>query len=97
MLSQNGYLAIVISNQGGAIGRGLVDYKTIDCLFYTMELDLEGSLKAYYFCPHLIADNCACIKPKPGMLYKAAIEHDIVLEDSWMIGDSESDIYAGMH
>ena len=39
--------------------------------------------------------DCECRKPKPGMLLKAAEDFNIDLTQSWMIGDSESDVMAG--
>lgn len=39
--------------------------------------------------------NTSCRKPKPGMLVRAAAEHDINLNSSYMIGDKRSDILAG--
>ena len=100
LLGPTQWIPIIISNQGGAIGRKLVDHDSVENIFNRMVMvllsDQSGIIKPdYYFCPHLISDRCACIKPNPGMLVQAAIEHDIVLEDSWMIGDSESDIHAG--
>ena len=60
------------------------------------ELRKEGAvIDGIYYCPHDIEDHCGCRKPEPGMLLKAAREHDIDLGRSWMIGDSESDIKAG--
>ena len=47
------------------------------------------------FCPHLDEHNCACRKPKPGMIWHLAVKHRIDLGRSWMIGDSHSDIMAG--
>ena len=44
---------------------------------------------------HDIKDHCDCRKPKPGLLLRAAREHDVDLRRSWMIGDRESDIEAG--
>ena len=42
-----------------------------------------------------LAGPCDCRKPAPGMLIDAARELDIVLELSWMIGDTDSDVLAG--
>lgn len=99
LIKESEYMPIVVSNQGGAIGRGLVKHNAIKYIFNRMKCEIianSGPLSHYYFCPHLIADNCACIKPKPGMLYKAAIEHDIDLSQSWMIGDNIIDMQAGI-
>ena len=37
---------------------------------------------------------CECRKPKPGMIIEAKDKYNISMKDSWMIGDSESDIKA---
>lgn len=98
LIKESEYIPIIISNQGGAIGRKLIGINKIRKIFRDMQSCIyEHTTRhiAFYFCPHLISDNCACRKPKPGMLYQAAIEHDIDLSKSWMIGDSESDIDAG--
>ena len=41
--------------------------------------------------------DCDCRKPKPGMLLKAAEDFNIDLSQSWMIGDGENDIKAGIN
>ena len=41
--------------------------------------------------------ECKCRKPKPGMLLKAAEEFNIDLSQSWMIGDGENDVIAGIN
>ena len=41
--------------------------------------------------------NCDCRKPNPGMLLKAAEDFNLDLAQSWMIGDSESDVKAGIN
>jgi histidinol phosphatase-like enzyme len=48
-----------------------------------------------YVCPHGLGDQCACRKPKPGMLVEAAKKHTLDLSSSWVIGDAESDVEAG--
>lgn len=53
----------------------------------------NGVLSAFY--PHDHSDNCACRKPRAGMLLNAAKLHRLDLSNSWMIGDSPSDIEAG--
>ena len=39
--------------------------------------------------------GCACRKPAPGLLERAAREHGVSLSDSWLIGDILDDIEAG--
>jgi imidazoleglycerol-phosphate dehydratase/histidinol-phosphatase len=43
-------------------------------------------------CPHRAADDCACRKPKPGLLKEYLREHSINLEKSAVIGDRETDL-----
>jgi D-glycero-D-manno-heptose 1,7-bisphosphate phosphatase len=43
-----------------------------------------------------LSGPCPCRKPQPGMLLAAASKHDVELERSWMIGDSDTDIGAGL-
>lgn len=40
--------------------------------------------------------ECDCRKPKPGMLLKATEYFNIDLSKSYMVGDSENDIKAGI-
>ena len=103
-LKKAGYLIIIVSNQSG-IARGLFTEKEFEefnkKLVY--ELRKEGAIiDAVYYCPHHPEGKvekykkiCECRKPKPGMLLKAAREHNISLQNSWMIGDKEEDIIAG--
>ena len=55
-----------------------------------------GRIDKIYYCPHLQESNCSCRKPKPGMIQKAIIDFpEIIINDSYLIGDSDSDIKAG--
>jgi D-glycero-D-manno-heptose 1,7-bisphosphate phosphatase len=91
-----GYEIVIITNQSG-IARGL--YKESDYLALT-EWMLNQFKNNYvkildiFHCPHLQEDNCNCRKPNPGMILKAQTQHDISLDQSWLIGDKESDILA---
>ena len=99
-----GYLLIVITNQSG-VARGVFDEKGLAvCHEHLREkLREEGvTITDVYYCPHYsegsverYAVACDCRKPAPGMLLHAAREHDIDLEQSWMIGDRPADVGAG--
>jgi D-glycero-D-manno-heptose 1,7-bisphosphate phosphatase len=41
--------------------------------------------------------DCDCRKPKPGLLLQAAREFNIDLSQSYMIGDSDKDVVAGVN
>ncbi len=108
-INTSGYLAIVITNQP-VIARGEVTVTGLQEIHNKMEtlLGKEGAyLDAVYYCPHHphsgyageiseLKIDCECRKPKPGMLLKAAESFHIDLRQSWMVGDSENDISAGL-
>ena len=108
IINQSEYLCIVVTNQP-VVARGEVSYQELDLIHNKMEtlLGEEGAyVDAIYFCPHHpaggfdgeISDlkiDCECRKPKPGMLLMAAEKYNIDLSESYMIGDSKSDILAG--
>lgn len=92
-----GFLLVIVSNQRG-VARGLVSKdllrETESVLRRSLEPEGVG-IAGFYYCPHEIADDCECRKPRPGLLLDAAAELDLDLEASWMIGDSPSDVAAG--
>ena len=108
MINRSGYLAIVITNQP-VIARGEVTWAQLQEIHNKMEtlLGLQGAyLDGLYVCPHhphkgyegeieALKIVCECRKPKPGLLLQASKDLNIDLENSWMIGDRESDIQAG--
>lgn len=109
-INTSGYLAIVVTNQP-VIARGEVSFEELGVIHNKMEtlLGKEGAyLDAIYFCPHHphkgyegerpeLKFDCDCRKPKPGMLLKAALDFNIDLAQSWMIGDGENDVKAGQN
>ena len=94
----------VITNQPGvALGlfepAALVDVeRRLAAMFDEQGASLEG----FYHCPHHIDGEvaeyrvaCECRKPMPGLLRRAAAEHDIDLAGSWFVGDILHDVEAG--
>lgn len=107
-INASGYLAIVATNQP-VIARGEISLAELETIHNKMEtlLGQEGAyLDAIYYCPHhphkgYVGErpeykiDCACRKPKPGMLLQAARDFNIDLSRSWMVGDGENDVKAG--
>ena len=106
-LAQAGLKRIVVTNQSG-IARGLMTEADLDRFHDALDeqLDLLGAgVDAYYACPHHpdaseaarkdLALDCACRKPKPGLLLQAAGDLDLDLGASWLVGDTWRDIQAG--
>jgi D-glycero-D-manno-heptose 1,7-bisphosphate phosphatase len=87
-----GFLLIVVTNQPD-VARGHATKAGVDAILAHMRDHLP--LDEIRVCFHDDGDGCACRKPKPGMLYASAVEHEIVLASSFMIGDRWRDIGAG--
>jgi D-glycero-D-manno-heptose 1,7-bisphosphate phosphatase len=93
-LNQAKLPVIVITNQSG-IGRGYFPESLVGAVheLMTTELTKEGAhVDALYYCPHKGGDACLCRKPKPGMPERAAREHGLDLQRSFVVGDRYGDI-----
>ena len=99
-----GYCLIVVSNQSG-VARGYFQEQALTAVRRDLEAVLrdEGvTLDGFYYCPHhpdgavaSYAVECACRKPRPGLLLRAARDHDVDVAASWAIGDVLDDVEAG--
>ena len=97
-LKRMGFLVLIVTNQS-AINRGITTEKSVNEIHERIQKYLknyETLIDKFYFCPHTPKEKCNCRKPKPGLLEKAILEMNIVPEESWMIGDNDTDILAGM-
>ena len=97
-LATLGLPMIVISNQA-CVGKGLLDVPMLEEITEQMHGSLAADgifVTAAYYCVHRSDDNCSCRKPKPGLLHHAADVYNIAMRRSIFIGDSESDIQAGL-
>lgn len=105
ILKAAGYLVVVVTNQSG-VARGYYGEAEVKRIHNHMDellAEQGAAVDAYYYCPHHpdkglngYRIDCDCRKPLPGMLFKAAADHDIKLSASWMIGDKSADIEAGI-
>ncbi len=92
-----GFALVLVSNQSG-IGRGLIAPEEAVAVHERFVSGLAAggvALDDVRYCPHTPEDRCACRKPEPGMLLDAAVELDIDLAGSFMVGDSVTDVEAG--
>lgn len=98
-LKKNNFYVIVITNQS-AINRNLMTHHQLNEIHSQIQKYLkifDTSIDNFYFCPHKPDENCNCRKPKSGMLLEAIQEFNIDPKLSWMIGDNDSDIQAGLN
>ena len=91
-LRRAGFLLIVVTNQPDVV-RGSASRHEIEAIHSYLRQTLP--VDDIRVCYHDDADGCACRKPSPGMLYAAAVERDIALAASYLVGDRWRDVGAG--
>jgi D-glycero-D-manno-heptose 1,7-bisphosphate phosphatase len=92
-LKEAGFLLIVVTNQPD-VARGAQTREVVETINEKLALTL--GINEFCVCYHDDNDNCACRKPKPGLLLAAAQDLSINLKVSFMIGDRWRDIDAGI-
>jgi histidinol-phosphate phosphatase family protein len=103
-LHRHGFALIVIANEAG-VAHGIYPEYALYIMQQRLRTELASHgipLTAFYYCPHhpegrleRYSMMCLCRKPAPGLLMRAAREHEIQLEESWLIGDVLDDIESG--
>ena len=90
ILKECGFKVFVVTNQGG-IAKGFIEEKTLKQIHEKL-LNLIPEIDDIRFCPNYESFDR---KPNPGMIYDLAYEHEIYLNESYMIGDMHTDAIAG--
>lgn len=96
LINRAGFKTIVITNQSG-IARGYFSEEALAGIHGKMLDELEeggAGIDAIYYCPHHPDDGCQCRKPGTLLFRRAAEEHDIDFDGSFMVGDTQMDIDA---
>lgn len=103
-LNRAGFLVVVVTNQSG-VARGYYTEQEVLHLHQHIEQLLsraDARVDAWYYCPHHPTghppynQDCGCRKPRIGMLEQAARDLGIDLSRSWMVGDKQVDVEAGI-
>ncbi|MCB0140508.1 MAG: HAD family hydrolase, partial [Caldilineaceae bacterium] len=84
---------LVMTNQS-AIGRGIVSRSVVDAIHRQMQHEVAeagGRIDQVFMCPHRPDENCACRKPRPGLLLQALHQYDLPAAHTVFIGDSFTD------
>jgi D,D-heptose 1,7-bisphosphate phosphatase len=103
-LQAAGFRLIVVSNQSG-VARGFFPEEAlgpVEKRLQELMAEAGATLAGFYYCPHhpqgavpAYAVACSCRKPQPGLLLRAARDHDIDMPASWFVGDILDDVEAG--
>lgn len=93
-LHKYGFRLFVVSNQAG-VGRKIYSQSTLDAITKRMLEEIEnegGKIEVVYYCIHPKEENCACRKPKTGLIEKAKKKYPINIRGSFFIGDTIRDV-----
>ena len=86
-----GYVLIVTTNQPG-LSRGSLSRRDLDLMH--AQLQRRYNLDEILICPHDEGDQCACRKPKAGLLIEASFKWHLDLEHSFVVSDKWQDAQA---
>lgn len=95
-----GFTIVVVSNQSG-ISRGLITEEQVVSVNNKINelLGDDSKVDAFYYCKHhpdfSSKEECECRKPSPNMIFKAASELNLDLNNSYIIGDKAIDVESG--
>jgi histidinol-phosphate phosphatase family protein len=90
-------LALVTNQSGvgrGYFGRG--DAERVNGRLIELLAARGVRLRAVYTCPHAPEDGCACRKPRPGLIARAAAEMGVDPAQSFVLGDKPCDVDLGL-
>ena len=93
-----GFLLFVATNQSG-ISRGLVKPQELENIHQRIQSDCQKQgfqFAHFYHAPFAADSGHPFRKPNPGMLLKAAEDFQLDLKSSWMVGDRQTDVQAGI-
>jgi len=93
-LKRAGFAFVMVTNQDG-LGTASLPREQFERA-HRFILDLFSSqgiaFEAVFVCPHFKHEDCACRKPKIGMLREYLAANDIDVERCFMIGDRDTDM-----
>jgi D-glycero-D-manno-heptose 1,7-bisphosphate phosphatase len=98
-LNRAGIKAVVVTNQSGA-ARGYFPATLVIEIHRRLEAEMArggAHLDGIYTCLHGPDDNCLCRKPKPALVLQAALELDLDLDRSYLVGDRYRDVETAAH
>lgn len=84
----------VVSNQSG-VARGLISPEQVETVNRRVE-ELLGPLGPVLWCPHGPQDGCACRKPGPELIVRAADALGVLVSECAVIGDTGADVRAAL-
>jgi len=97
LLQDHGWQLVIVTNQDAAGWKLLTEAqlaKVHDRMLAMLHKEGVRVAEVYY-CPHNVLSDCACRKPRPGMLLAAARDLGVRPRGAWMVGDKPLDVQTG--
>ncbi len=91
-IAKNHFRRIVVVTNQRCVGLGRLPLEKLVKINNTINVLTGSFIDQFYICPHLDEDNCSCRKPKTGLFLNAQKDYNVDFTESWMIGDSETDM-----
>ncbi|WP_374114766.1 D-glycero-alpha-D-manno-heptose-1,7-bisphosphate 7-phosphatase [Streptomyces cellostaticus] len=79
----------IVTNQS-AVGRGILTTSVLMEIHSMLQRDV-GAVWPIFYCPHVPRDQCACRKPQPTLLHRAAGHLGLPVTDLVFVGDHHTD------
>ncbi len=98
-LNEAGLKVVVVTNQSGA-ARGYFPAALVEMVHERLKYLLAqggAHLDAIYTCLHDPQEGCYCRKPQPGLILDAALDLDLDLARSYLVGDRYLDVQTAMN
>lgn len=92
-LAAHGFDVVIVTNQPD-LSTGLIDDEELAAMHSLLARRLR--LTSIRVCPHVREDACGCRKPATGMLLAEDAASPVDWAASWMVGDRDSDVAAGL-
>ena len=92
ILKNHGFVPVVVTNQPD-VARGVTTRSQVESI--NTYIGAVTGIEYFYSCFHDEPDHCDCRKPAPGLIYRASLELDLSVHESFMVGDRWRDISAG--
>lgn len=95
-LTEARHRVVVCTNQAG-VARGTMSQEAVEEIHSRMlarVAEFGGLIEKVYYCPHGKDENCACRKPRPGLLLQARDDLALDMRQAVFVGDCITDALA---
>ena len=96
-LTDAGWPIFVVTNQSG-IAQGFYTAQDFDAITARMLEAIQaagGRITGIFHCPHAPTSDCACRKPRRGLIDQACRQQPVALAESFLVGDDVKDLELG--